>query len=603
MKLARNPFHGRAGAMLLALLLVSVSNPCRLHASERRPNVVIVMTDDQGYGDLGCHGHPFLKTPNLDKLHHESVRLTDFHVMPLCAPTRAMLMTGRDALREGVWATVLGRSILPAGSSTMATHFAANGYATGMFGKWHLGDNYPARPHDKGFQKALYHGGGGVGQTPDYWGNDYLNDTYFLSGKPVQKSGYCTDVWFESAFDFIRENRQKPFLAYIATNAPHSPYIPPPELAKRYQDVPGIDPPTAAFYAMIENIDTNMGRLMQLLTDQDLERDTILLFMTDNGTAQGLIAPAAFNAGMKGSKGTLYEGGHRVPCFIRWPGGQLPAKGKGRDCQSLTSVADLLPTLASLCGLQIPAQKPSLDGLDLSGILKGQPQPELESRTLFIQYSQTDNPPEHGKGVVLTPRWRWINHRELYDMKNDPGEIRNVMKDHPDVVERLSKAYDAWFGQFGPVFRELNRIRVGSDHENPCRLNAMDWHTGGTPANLPWNQAMIRKGLPANGYWAIDVECDGVYELKLMRWPEESKMKMTESPEKGGRNWPVSSARLMVGEMEISKQAMPGDKSITLELVMQKGPKRLKTEFLDIDGKSLGGASYVVIHRKSKVDR
>ncbi|RLT14691.1 MAG: hypothetical protein DWI24_02575, partial [Planctomycetota bacterium] len=203
--------------MLLALLLVSVSNPCRLHASERRPNVVIVMTDDQGYGDLGCHGHPFLKTPNLDKLHHESVRLTDFHVMPLCAPTRAMLMTGRDALREGVWATVLGRSILPAGSSTMATHFAANGYATGMFGKWHLGDNYPARPHDKGFQKALYHGGGGVGQTPDYWGNDYLNDTYFLSGKPVQKSGYCTDVWFESAFDFIRENRQKPFLAYIAT--------------------------------------------------------------------------------------------------------------------------------------------------------------------------------------------------------------------------------------------------------------------------------------------------------------------------------------------------------------------------------------------------
>ena len=188
------------------------------------PNVVLVVTDDQGYGDLGCHGNPILRTPNLDALYRRSVRLTDFHVGPTCAPTRASLMTGRYCNRTGVWHTIMGRSLLRRDEVTMADVFAAGGYRTGIFGKWHLGDNYPYRPQDRGFHEVLIHGGGGVGQTPDAWGNDYFDDTYLHNGTPEKFSGYCTDVWFDGAMRFIEDNRDRPFFAYLATNAPHSPY-------------------------------------------------------------------------------------------------------------------------------------------------------------------------------------------------------------------------------------------------------------------------------------------------------------------------------------------------------------------------------------------
>lgn len=599
MKSAWNTCSKYAGTRVLAILILMVSGPQLAPAAQKKPNVVIVMTDDQGYGDLGCHGHPFVKTPNLDKLYAESTRLTDFHVMPLCAPTRAMLMTGRNPLKDGVWATVLGRSILPENSKTMASHFAANGYATGMFGKWHLGDNYPSRPHDKGFKTALYHGGGGVGQTPDFWGNDYLDDTYFLNGKPLKKAGYCTDVWFDAAFEFIRENRQKPFLTYIATNAPHAPYVPPENLADNYRAIPGIDPATASFYAMIENIDSNIGRLTRFLSDQGLDRDTILIFMTDNGTAQGLMAPGAFNAGMKGSKGTLYEGGHRVPCFIRWPGGDLPQNGKGRDCKSLTTAADLLPTLATLTGIKLLEHSQPLDGKDISQSIKGDSQKELLERTLFIQFAQTDAPPKRGQALVLTQKWRWINHRELYDIENDPRQILNVASKYPEIVENLSQAYDQWFSNLEPVLQNVNRIKVGSDQENPCRLNAMDWHMDGSPANLPWNQPSIRKGLIASGAWAIEVESDGAYEFKLMRWPEESNLELNRSSNQTGQNRTIAKARLTVGNTDMTQSALPGDMSITMKVNLKKGPQTLKTEFMDSDGKSLGGAYYVSVSRKT----
>ncbi|MHC5056243.1 MAG: sulfatase-like hydrolase/transferase, partial [Planctomycetota bacterium] len=250
-----------------------------------KPNVILVMTDDQGYGDLSCHGHPTLKTPHLDGLHAESTRFTDFHVSPTCSPTRAALMTGRYNNRAGVWHTIMGRSILLRDEVTAADVFAANGYRTGFFGKWHLGDNYPFRPEDRGFQTVWRHGGGGVGQTPDYWGNDYLGDTYWIDGKPTKFEGYCTDVWFDGLLKFVEANRERPFFAYVPTNAPHGPFISPPEY------------PNQGFYGMIRNIDDNMGRLMKRLDELGLAQDTILIFMTDNGTAAG-----NFPAGMRGRK-------------------------------------------------------------------------------------------------------------------------------------------------------------------------------------------------------------------------------------------------------------------------------------------------------------
>ena len=235
----------------------------------KKPNIVIVITDDQGYADLGCTGNPWIKTPNIDRFYTEAARFNDFHVAPLCAPTRGALMSGRRPLRNGAWATCWGRSILKNDSPTIANVLAENGYKTGMFGKWHLGDNYPYRPQDRGFQKVVAHKGGGVGQTPDFWGNNYFDDTYFSNSVPVKYEGYCTDVWFEQAFKFIEENREGPFFAYIATNAPHHPYLVDVKYSGQYRGNPLI--PEPEFYGMITNIDENFGKLRTALQRLALE--------------------------------------------------------------------------------------------------------------------------------------------------------------------------------------------------------------------------------------------------------------------------------------------------------------------------------------------
>ena len=259
------------------------TDPARATATESAspPNVIFIITDDQGYGDLGAHGHPFLKTPELDKLHGESTRFTDFHVSPTCAPTRAALMAGQWANRTGVWHTVAARSMLFEDKETLGTVFSDNGYATGLFGKWHLGDNAPFRPEDRGFQEVVRHGGGGVGQTPDYWNNAYFDDTYFHNGEPQQYEGYCTDIFFSEAKRFIKEqaDQEKPFFAYIATNAPHSPFHAPEEYWKPYLEYEGVTDVQALFFGMIANIDENVGALREWLADEGLAENTILVYM------------------------------------------------------------------------------------------------------------------------------------------------------------------------------------------------------------------------------------------------------------------------------------------------------------------------------------
>ncbi|MEM7396011.1 MAG: sulfatase-like hydrolase/transferase [Verrucomicrobiota bacterium] len=244
------------------------------------PNVILVITDDQGYGDLACHGNPVLKTPHLDRLHQESVRLTDFHVDPTCSPTRAALMTGRYAQRVGVWLTFLGRHRIRADEPTMADVFSAGGYRTAIFGKWHLGDNFPFRPQDRGFDETLIHGGGVVSEAPDYWDNDYYDDVYFRNGKPDAVRGYCTDVWFDEAMRFISRHRSRPFFIYLAANAPHGPLHVPDAFVKPYRDA-GIPERRARFYGMIANIDENMGRLRRHLQQEDLDENTLMIFLLE----------------------------------------------------------------------------------------------------------------------------------------------------------------------------------------------------------------------------------------------------------------------------------------------------------------------------------
>ncbi len=416
--LAESPMTLRLSVFLLNMLFLawaaagSEGEPPSSPGSDpdQRPNVILVMTDDQGYGDIGFHGNPVLKTPNLDRLAAESLRLTNFHVDSTCAPTRAALMTGRYSCRTGVWHTIMGRSILRGDEVTMAEYFVRAGYATGMFGKWHLGDNAGYRPLDRGFSHALWHGGGGIGQTPDYWGNTYFSPTLRNNGPWKPSQGYCTDVFFEAAQAFVTENRNRPFFVYLATNVPHVPWQVDDRYAAPYRDA-GVPEGLANFYGMLTNFDENLGRFLQFLDDAKLTENTILIFMTDNGTDG-----SGFNAGMRGRKGSPYDGGHRVPCFLRWP----RRWSQPRDIPALTAHIDLLPTLIELCKLPARDALP-LDGVSLCPILDGK-NAGAPDRTIFVQVNRIDHPVPWRLSSVLTPRYRLIDGRELYDMVEDPGQ-------------------------------------------------------------------------------------------------------------------------------------------------------------------------------------
>ena len=555
-------------------------------APARRPNVVLLMTDDQGYGDLRCLGNTMIETPNLDRLHGQSVRLTDFHVDPTCSPTRSALMTGRYSSRTGVWHTIMGRSILRRDEVTMADAFAANGYRTGIFGKWHLGDNYPYRPQDRGFQASLVIRGGGDGQTPDYWGNDYFDDVFVRDGARQTQQGYCTDVFFRAARDFIAANAKedRPFFCYIPTNAPHSPYNVAEKYSKPYRDK-GVPEPMANFYGMITNIDENVGALLADIDRLGLADDTIFIFLTDNGSAAGTARPGrargtdrgawtGFDAGMRGAKGSEYEGGHRVPIFFRWPG-KLPA---GRDVDTLTAHVDVLPTLVELCGLDRPNQA-ALDGRSLVGPLTGKG--TIPDRTLFVHSQRIEHPEKWRKSAVMTERWRLVNGEELYDIQADPGQEHDIASQHPDAVQALRRSYDGWWQGLSSRFDEYCRIVVGSDHENPTHLCCHDWH--GEPA--PSSQDQVEERVVANGFWALDVDHDGPYDITLRERPYEARFPIE-----------AATARLRIGDSEQSKPVPNGASGVTFRAHLKPGPAQLETWLDGTDGKTRG-AYYVEIRR------
>ncbi|MBL8792349.1 MAG: arylsulfatase [Planctomycetia bacterium] len=558
------------------LLVLTTYSSCSIAQGAERagpPNVILVMTDDQGYGDLSCHGNPILKTPNLDGLHAQSVRLTNFHVDPTCSPTRSALLTGRYSSRTGVWHTIMGRSILRKDETTLANVFAHHGYRTGLFGKWHLGDNYPYRAQDRGFQESLTHGGGGVGQTPDFWGNNYFDNTLLRNGQREKVPGYCTDVFFDAALKFIETNRDRPFFCYLPTNAPHAPYNVDEKYSKPYRER-GVPEGRARFYGMIANFDDNMGRLLARLKDLKLEENTILIYMTDNGTANGYTEKTreGFNAGMRDVKGSEYDGGHRVPCFIRWPG-QL----KPKDVSYLSAPIDLLPTLAALCKLKHPGKEP-LDGADLSPLLR-QDKADLPARTLFVHSQRLEHPEKWRKSAVMTQRWRLINGKELYDIQSDPGQRQDVAAKHAEVVTDLRRQYDDWWVSLSKRFGEYCEIALGAEQENPTRLCCHDWHGEIAPSD----QIALTRAVKANGWWAIEVVRGGQYEITLRQLPAEAKQ-----PIQG------TTARIKVGDLE-RNQAIPKDaQSITFPVELKPGKTKLQTWFADETG-DLRGAYYVEV--------
>jgi len=565
---------------------------------ETRPNVIFVLTDDQGYGDLSCLGNPVLRTPCIDRLHAESVRFTDFHVAPVCAPTRGELMTGRDALRHGASFVCMGRSLLRADLPTMADLFAADGYHTGHFGKWHLGDNYPYRPQDRGFHETIYHPAWGITSAPDYFGNDYFDDHFRHRDEIEQYKGYCTDVWFEQAIAWIRgcQRRGDPFFAYIATNAPHGPLWVPDHYRQPY--VSDVERHEASFFGMISNIDENMARLETFLQESGLRENTILIFMTDNGTATG---DNVFNAGMRGRKASLYEGGHRVPFFVRWPKTGI---GGGRDIGGVTRATDVLPTLVDLCGLRTDDGL-SFDGLSLAPALVSGVEPD-PGRLAIVQYGHPNEGiwgyTQRHAAAVLWHNWRLVDGAELYDIQADPGQARNVAAEHPDLVRRLREQYEKWWSELGGNLEDYQRITLGSDNENPVRLCSADWAWAYAD-----NQNNIRGCVMDSGTWHVDVAKSGLYSLTLRRWPEESGlgiaapapvMQGVDGSWPEGKALPVASAWLQAGPNE-QTQAVPDDAThITFEMELACGPAELRSWWYDTDGNQLAGAYYLTAERK-----
>ncbi|MFH5804890.1 arylsulfatase [Alienimonas sp. DA493] len=494
---------------------------------DERPNVVLILTDDQGYGDLSCHGNTVLKTPNLDRLHAESVRLTDYHVDPTCSPTRAALYTGRYSTKTGVWHTIQGRSLMAPEEVTIAERLRDAGYRTGIVGKWHLGDNAPLRARDQGFDFAYTHGGGGVGQAPDYWGNDYFGDTYFWFSRSEKNPDgteklqstdeYCTDEWFDAAEEFVARNAPaktgRPFFLTVATNAPHGPYRVPEKWSQPYRDA-GVKGDRANFYGMIANIDARLGAFRDRLEELGLAENTIFVFTTDNGTAAGH-KDGGFNAGMRGNKGSEYDGGHRVPFFLHWPAGGF---AEGRDVDRLTAHIDVMPTLLSLCNVP-PSEDAAFDGRNLTPLLRGEDS-EWPDRTLAVHSQRIEVPEKWRKSAVMTDRWRLVNREELYDVEADPGQKTDVAADHPQVVAELQRAYEQWWAELEPAFddpfdEDLVRIDLGP---GPVELCAHDWHQ---PENrpVPWSQAAIRNDPVSTGWWAVQAPRAGRYRITLRDRP------------------------------------------------------------------------------------
>ncbi len=492
-----------------------------------RPNVILIMTDDQGFGDLGCHGNELISTPALDRFAAESTEFTRFYVNPVCAPTRASLMTGRYHFRTGVLGTMSGEALIAPDEITIAHRLREGGYRTAIFGKWHLGDNCPRRPVDMGFEEAVVHNGGGLSQpscppgvgyhdpehqrkhgytlyTPfEHWisSNNYFDPVLMHNGVETQYEGYCTDIFFGEAARYIEAHRDEPFFVYLAANAPHAPEIVSEAYLEPYRAM-GLDEKTARGYAMITNIDNNFRQLMERLETLGLADNTVVIFMSDNGPQY-----SRYTAGLRGWKSHFTEGGIRSPVFIRWR--DFPA---GKKVDHLAAHIDIAPTILDICG--IGAGTGDMDGDSVLPLLS-ESDSSNPDRTLFFQGNR-GIPERHRQCAVVTRRYKLIDGSALFDLSADPGEKEDIAAAHPEVVAALRGKYEAWFDDVSSTRGfDPQRIWVGDSRENPVTLTPQDWR--GERSRFVQKEPL--------GHWLLDVREDGKYSAEI-HLPEGERIGM-----------------------------------------------------------------------------
>ena len=448
-------------SLLACAVTIRAAAPAKPIAGAQ-PNIIFILTDDQGYGDISAHGNPVLKTPHLDRLRAEGVRFTDFHVSPTCSPTRSALFTGRHEFKNGITHTVLERERMTLAAATLPPELQSAGYTTGIFGKWHLGDEAAYQPNRRGFDEVYIHGGGGIGQIypgscGDAPGNTYFNPTLLHNGKFEKTSGYCTDLFYAQATQWIDAQRRakKPFFAYIPSNTPHGPYIARPEDRALYEGK-GLEPATENFFGMIHNIDQNIGRLLAKLDEWGIAQNTLVIFMNDNGGTAGV---KVFNADMRGQKGSAWLGGTRASSFWRWPGTLQAA-----DCSVLSAHIDFFPTIAAIAGAKIPSAvaQSQIEGRSLVPVLQN-PAAKLPDRYQFTHFGRwpklgDPNEAKFKVASVRNTRWAMVSENggrtpnwQLFDLTVDYGQKNNVIAQHPEVVKELSAAFDQWWSECLPL--------------------------------------------------------------------------------------------------------------------------------------------------------
>lgn len=576
-------------ALSAAALGTSHLYPCA--PASKRPNVIVILTDDQGCGDLSIYGNPILKTPHTDRFASESVRFTDFHVTPASTSTRSQLMTGLDCLHNLACAVTAGRTVMRRDIPTAAELFQRGGYATGLFGKWHLGHAYPDRPQDRGFDKCVWFKGWGL-QSEIEFDNDYINPRYLDGLVEKRASVYCTDLWFQEAMRWMAEQRKKdrPFFVYLPTNAPHMPLWPPEDATDLYEGT--TDKFTADYFAMIANLDNNVGKLDDWLKRSGLYESTIVIFLSDNGSAAGL---KLYNAGLRGGKASLYEGGHRVPCFLRWPGTGF---GYGVNQPVPTRVQDLLPTLLDLC--KVPAGGAKFDGVSLVPLLKTG---KLEDRMFVVQYGQRRQPVKYNAAVIWG-RWRLQNGKELYDIVKDPGQQKDVAAGHPEIIKRMKACYEDWWRGLPADLWEPIPMLIGTEAENPVLLTSIDWWEVDAD-----NVNFVSQGVggPRGGVWTVQAQTSGSYRIELRRWPFHTDMPIgSEGPRetirgrKLNHRYRLIPACKTVLRTDGNRQLVsvfPDSAGAVFEVPLSKGIHKIQGWFCDEDGRDLCGAYYALITR------
>jgi len=478
----------RAILPVLSFVLCTIASAA---TSPSKPNIILVMPDDLGYGDYACLGNPITHTPSVDAFKKESLLFTQFHVSPTCSPCRSALMSGRHEFKNGVTHTILERERMNLKTFTLPQMLKSVGYTSGIFGKWHLGDEEAYRPENRGFDEVYIHGGGGIGQTfpgscGDAPGNTNINPALWHNGKWEKTTGYCTDLFFAQAIKWMDAKREvkQPFFVYIPLNAAHGPWVLPEQYYQQYLGKPGVSEDVAKFFGMLENIDANFGALLAKLNAWGIDDNTLVIYL---GTDNGGFAQACkiFNAGMKGHKGTPYQGGTRSPCFFRWPAGGIPA---GTECAALSAHLDLFPTLAEITGATLSAEvKQQVEGRSLLPLLKN-PKAEWADRTLVHHVGRWAKgqaaESKYTKCAIQNSRFTLVNNAELYDLKGDPGETKNVIAEHPEVVAGLRATYDQWWTEVQPMLVNEN---VVAPKMNP--MKELYWKQfGGGP-----DEAMLKR--------------------------------------------------------------------------------------------------------------